>query len=86
MDDDDTHVRVIRSPYDWEARDDFGHNDTHDPVMDWQGCGVCAGLLRQAFVTLADLDLGPNGSGQLVERLREIVAEGKPSGDVGGPC
>ena len=46
------------------------HLDTHDPVLDWQRCLVCSNALSAAFATLADMDLGPNGSGRLVEVLR----------------
>ena len=59
------------------------HLDTHDPVLDWQRCLVCSNALSAAFATLADMDLGPNGSGRLVEVLRaeaeKAVAHGAAS-------
>jgi hypothetical protein len=49
------------------------HTDDHDPVAEWSRCEVCHEALRLAFNRMADLDLSGNGSGELVDRLREIA-------------
>jgi hypothetical protein len=46
------------------------HVGTHDPIVDHRRCLVCNQALSAAFAVLADMDLGPNGSGRLVEVLR----------------
>ena len=46
------------------------HAEHHDPTLDWPNCPVCSQALSASFAVLADLDLGPNGSGRLVDVLR----------------
>lgn len=50
------------------------HTDDHDPTLEHETCDVCNGLLRRAFVGLADRLMGPRDADALMAAIREELA------------